>query len=168
MNARDLELWLSVPLATRVETTIGLMQNCGGADGVYALRDAVMAEVQPEIDRTRAAALREAINKLDEKILAIAVGSGPPEQQPDDRISGLCAAVGILRRVADASAAGKDTREGESTQPAHAPSLPGTCARARGTYDWAHGTTPTRETPCRPYPELHCVASCLDSEGGGA
>lgn len=59
----------------------------------------------------------------DEKILAIAVGSGPPEQQPDGRVSRLCAAVAILRRMAEGSGqAGEDTASsGESTQPAPSP-----------------------------------------------
>lgn len=61
-----------------------------------------------------------------------------------------------------------ETTEGGVRTTAHAPSAPGTCARARGTYDWVNGTTPERETPCRPYPELHCVASCRITEGGDA
>lgn len=56
------------------------------------------------------------------------------------------------------------TEVAEDPRPAHAPSVPGTCARARGTYDWVNGTTPERETPCRPYRELRCVTSCRDAE----
>lgn len=67
----------------------------------------------------------------------------------------------------------------EATSPyRHRPSVPGTCARSRATYDWVNGTTPKRETSCRPYPEQPCVATCrIDedqddgagpAEGGGA
>jgi hypothetical protein len=58
-----------------------------------------------------------------------------------------------------------EATEGGTKPRAHASSVPGTCARARGTYDWVNGTTPERETPCRPYPELRCVTSCRIAEG---
>lgn len=38
-------------LAERIEAAIGLNVDCGGAEGVYRLRDLVMAEVQPVLDR---------------------------------------------------------------------------------------------------------------------
>jgi hypothetical protein len=53
----------------------------------------------------------------------------------------------------------------DGRKPVHGPSVPGTCARARATYDWVYGTTPTRETPCRPYPEQLCVVTCRITEG---
>ncbi len=46
--------WTTAPLATRVETHIGLNTNCGGTEGVYRLRDLIMGEVQPELDRLTA------------------------------------------------------------------------------------------------------------------
>jgi hypothetical protein len=81
-------------------------------------RESVPLLVGEQVAAYRVEVLREAVTKLDEKILAIAVGSGPPEQQPDGRVSGLCAAVGILRRMAeDAGPVGKVIRKDETTQP---------------------------------------------------
>jgi hypothetical protein len=41
-------------LAAAIECAIGLTQDCGGTAGVHAVRDAVLAVVQPELDRLRA------------------------------------------------------------------------------------------------------------------
>lgn len=41
-------------LHDRIECAIGLTQDCGGTAGVHAVRDAVLAVVQPELDRLRA------------------------------------------------------------------------------------------------------------------
>jgi hypothetical protein len=40
-------------LAAEIECAIGLTQDCGGTAGVHAVRDAVLAVVQPELDRLR-------------------------------------------------------------------------------------------------------------------
>lgn len=51
-------------LRDRVECAIGLNVNCGGTAGVHKVRDAVLAVVQPELDR-----LRQHVEELQEKLL---------------------------------------------------------------------------------------------------
>lgn len=61
----------------------------------------------------RAEVLREAINALDERIIAIQRSPGSADDKGARRIDGLCDAVGVLRRMADGSApAPSEFREG--------------------------------------------------------
>jgi hypothetical protein len=41
-------------LADQIECAIGLTQDCGGTAGVHAVRDAVLAVVQPKLEQLRA------------------------------------------------------------------------------------------------------------------
>lgn len=68
--------WDKIPLATRVEAAIGLTQDCGGAEGVYRVRDAVMREVQVELARQRTEVLREALEAVQSPQQRAAVGGG--------------------------------------------------------------------------------------------
>ncbi|MFJ6608128.1 hypothetical protein [Streptomyces lydicus] len=68
--------WDRLPLAKRVETAIGLTQDCGGVEAVYRVRDAVMKEVQAELARQRTGVLREALEAVQSSEQRAAVGGG--------------------------------------------------------------------------------------------